>query len=207
MTDQRLDYYFTMTSPWAYLGHQKFIDMAGRHKLNVAYHPVNLGMVFPETGGLPLAKRHPARQAYRFLELQRWRDKRAVAINLKPKHFPMNPMLADCCVKALDAAGGDVPSFMAKLFEATFVHERDGADPATLEAVLNATGADGRAIVAAAQSPAIVAAYEAASRAAIELGIFGSPTYVRDGELFWGQDRLELLEDAIMSGRAGFRVP
>ncbi len=207
MPDHPIDYYFTMTSPWAYLGHQKFVDMAKRHGLDIRYHPVNLGMVFPETGGLPLAKRHPARQAYRLLELQRWRDKRGIAIKLKPKYFPMNPTLADCCVQALGAAGGDVPGFMARLFEATFAQERDGADAATLEALLTATGADGPALITAAQSAPVLAAYEAASRAAVERGIFGSPTYVRDGELFWGQDRLELLEDAIISGRAGFSVP
>ncbi|MBV1707266.1 MAG: 2-hydroxychromene-2-carboxylate isomerase [Hyphomicrobiales bacterium] len=207
MPDQNIDYYFSMTSPWAYLGHQKFVDMARRHGLRIIYHPVNLGMVFPETGGLPLAKRHPARQAYRLVELQRWREKRGVELQLKPKYFPMNPTLADCCVAALGAAGGDVPGFMARLFAATFAHERDGADAATLTGLLNETGADGPALVAVAGSAPALAAYEAASRAAVALGIFGSPTYVRDGELFWGQDRLELLEDAITSGRAGFRVP
>ncbi len=207
MPDQDLDYYFSMTSPWAYLGHKPFTDLARRHKLNIVYHPVNLGLLFPETGGLPLAKRHPARQAYRFLELQRWRDKRGVPLTLKPKFFPMNPMLADCCVQALAAAGGDAAGFMAKLFAATFAEERDGADPATLETLLTASGADGATILAAAQSVPARAAYEAASRAAVASGVFGSPTYVRDGELFWGQDRLDLLEDAIMAGRAGFRVP
>lgn len=207
MSDQNVDYYFSMTSPWAYLGHGHFVDLAQRHHLKINYHPVSLGLVFPETGGLPLAKRHPARQAYRFLELQRWRLKRGVPLNLKPKFFPMNPTLADCCVRALDAAGGDVPGFMAKLFAATFAEERDGADAATLLAMLDASGADGKAIVTAAQSEPVRATYEAESHAAAASGIFGSPTFVRDGEFFWGQDRLELLEDAVASGRAGFRVP
>lgn len=207
MPEQQLDYYFTMTSPWAYFGHRHFIELAERHHLKINFHPLNLGLVFPETGGLPLAKRHPARQAYRFLELQRWRLKRGVPLNLMPKFFPMNPALADCSVVALVAAGGDVPGFMARMFAATFAEERDGADPATIEAVLTASGANGKAMLAAAQSEPVRIAYEAASHAAVARGIFGSPTYVRDGELFWGQDRLDLLEDAIISGRAGFKVP
>ena len=73
-----LDYYFSLLSPWAYIGHASLMDIVGRHGLTVNYKPVALVQVFADTGGLPLPKRHPARQRYRMFELQRWREKRGL---------------------------------------------------------------------------------------------------------------------------------
>ena len=74
-----ITYYFSLLSPWAYLGHAEFGRIAQRHDLTIDYRPVNLMTLFPETGGLPLPKRHPSRQRYRLLELQRWREARDVS--------------------------------------------------------------------------------------------------------------------------------
>ena len=71
-----IDYYFSLVSPWAFIGHAAFMEIARRHELDINYKPVFLGRVFAETGGLPLDKRHPVRQRYRLVELQRWREKR-----------------------------------------------------------------------------------------------------------------------------------
>ena len=70
---RKIDVYFSMPSPWTYLGHDRFQEIARRHDAEVAYRPVNLATVVAETGGLPLAQRHVARQNYRLVELQRWR--------------------------------------------------------------------------------------------------------------------------------------
>ena len=83
-----IDYYFTLASPWAFLGHRPFVDLAKAHGVTIRYRPVDLGEVFPHTGGLPLPKRHPARQRYRILELQRWREARGIALKIQPKHWP-----------------------------------------------------------------------------------------------------------------------
>jgi 2-hydroxychromene-2-carboxylate isomerase len=69
-----VDYYFTLLSPWAYIGHACFMDIVRRHGVTVNCKPVALAQVFADTGGLPLPKRHPARQRYRMFELQRWRE-------------------------------------------------------------------------------------------------------------------------------------
>src|SRR5438105_15729962 len=84
-----IDYWFTLASPWAFLGHQAFLDLAKAQNVTVRYKPVPLGEVFPHTGGLPLPKRHPARQRYRILELQRWREARGIALKIHPKHWPL----------------------------------------------------------------------------------------------------------------------
>src|SRR4026209_2526044 len=84
-----IDYWFSLVSPWAFLGHQAFLDIAKQHGLTVRFKPVELSEVFPPPGGLPLPKRHPARQRYRILELQRWREARGVALKIHPKHWPL----------------------------------------------------------------------------------------------------------------------
>ncbi len=91
----QIDYYFSFPSPWAYIGHAAFEDVAKTFGCSVVYKPVMLGDLFAETGGLPLAKRHPVRQRYRMIELQRWRDKRGLSFSLRPKHWPFDPKRSD----------------------------------------------------------------------------------------------------------------
>ncbi len=109
---RQIDYYFSMASPWAYIGHALFQNLATSHGCKVAYKPVFLGELFAETGGLPLAKRHPARQRYRMMELQRWREKRGLNFHLQPQHWPFDPKPADGVVVAAIEAGLDPEPFM-----------------------------------------------------------------------------------------------
>jgi len=81
---RQVDYYFSFSSPWAYIGHKAFRDVVSTYGLKVNHKPVVLGELFSETGGLPLVKRHPVRQRYRMMELQRWRDKRGLSFHLQP---------------------------------------------------------------------------------------------------------------------------
>lgn len=196
-----IDYFFTCVSPWSYLGHDLFVDLARRHGASIRYRPVNLAVVFPETGGLPLAKRAPARQRYRLVELRRWREKRGLPLNLQPAHFPTDATLADRAVLAIAAAGGDPADFLRRVFRAVWAHDRDIADAHVLEGLLADAGHDARAMLAAARSEDITAAYAANAREAIDRSVFGAPTYVLNGEPFWGQDRLDLLADALEQGR------
>lgn len=200
----QIDYWFTVVSPWAYLGHEAFRAIARRHAARVRYRPVNLGVVFPETGGLPLAKRHPARQRYRLVELQRWREKRGIPLNLRPAHFPVDPTRADRTVIALAESGGEPGDLALAFMRAVWVEDRDIADRATLEAIVAEAGHDAAALLSVADSAGVAALYEGNAAAAIAADVFGSPSYVRDGEVFWGQDRLELLDDALAAGRPAF---
>ncbi|WP_417670571.1 2-hydroxychromene-2-carboxylate isomerase [Roseibium sp.] len=199
-----IDYFYTHISPWAYLGHKAFQEIAGRHGASIRLRPVNLGGVFEQSGGLPLGKRHPARQAYRFIELQRWRDKRDLPLAFKPKFFPTDPGLADRCTIALQEVGGPAFDFSNAAFGSVWVHDQDIAGEAVIRALLKQVGAEDQAILDMAESSEIASIYARNQAEAIETGVIGSPCYVLNGEPFWGQDRLDLLDDALASGRSPY---
>lgn len=199
-----VEYYFGMNSPFAFLGHDTFMNMASELEFSIVYRPVKLGDVFAQTGGLPLPKRHPARQYYRLIELQRWREKRGLNFHIKPKFFPFDASLADRTVIAITEAGQDPAPFMALAFRSTWQQEEDLADEAVIIEDLEKAGMKGKALVESAMSDAIGDIYDNNTAVAIEKNCVGSPCYVLNGEPFWGQDRLELLGEAIKSGRDPF---
>jgi 2-hydroxychromene-2-carboxylate isomerase len=81
-----IDYYFSFVSLWSYIGSDAFQQLVERHDIEVAYKPIDLHAIFKAGGGLPVTQRPPQRQAYRFVEMQRWRDIRGIPLVLKPKH-------------------------------------------------------------------------------------------------------------------------
>ena len=199
---RRLDYFLSISSPWAYIGHPVLLDIAGRHGLDIVYKPVFLGNIFAETGGLPLPKRHPARQRYRYVELQRWRDKRGLSFNIRPKYWPFDVNLVDRVIIAIAMSGGDPgavrqPRLRGRLGTGAEPRRRDDAG-----AHGERSRHRGRApLLARARSEAAEHAYEQNFRDAVACDVFGSPSYVLDGEVFWGQDRLSFLEEALQTER------
>jgi 2-hydroxychromene-2-carboxylate isomerase len=202
---RQIDYYFSLQSPWAYIGHKLFREIAGAYDLKVNHKPVTLVDLFSETGGLPLLKRHPARQRYRMVELQRWRDKRGLNFHLQPANWPFNARLADGVVIAALEAGHDPDPFLRRAFPAVWEEQLNLSDPATLVKLADESGLPGKALVERSRSDEVSAAYEKNREEAVAADVFGSPVYVLDGEVFWGQDRIELLADALKSGRAPYR--
>jgi 2-hydroxychromene-2-carboxylate isomerase len=200
-----VEYYFSLASPWAYIGHSLFMDIAGRHGLEVNHKPIALGRVFAQTGGQPLPQRHPARQRYRMVELQRWRERRGLEFNLKPKFWPFDVALADRFVIAIAAARKDPDAFLRRAFAGVWEDDRNLADPLVLAELAEAAGLDSTSLVAAAQGDMTEALYGLNLENAVAKDVFGSPAYVLDGEVFWGQDRLELLDAALTSGRGPYR--
>ncbi|MCG6122202.1 MAG: 2-hydroxychromene-2-carboxylate isomerase [Microvirga sp.] len=199
-----VDYYFSSSSPWAFIGHDAFMEIAQRHGLKVNYKPVSLSRIFRETGGLPLAERPPVRRRYRLVELQRWRDRRGLHFNIKPKYVPFDPTLSDCVIVALVAEGADPEGFLRLVFEGVWVDERDLARDDVVADLLAEAGHDAQAVLAAARSSTAEAIYALNLQSALAADVFGAPAYVLDGEVFWGQDRLALLDDALSSGRAAY---
>src|SRR3984885_13791352 len=190
---RQVDYYFSLPSPWAYIGHAAFQEVVSTYGLKVNYKPVLLIDLFSESGGLPLGKRHPVRQRYRLLDLQRWREKRGLNFHLKPTHVPFSGRLADGVVIAAIEAGHDPDAFLRRAFAAVWEDQLNLADPATLVKLADDCGLPGRQLVERSGSEAITAAYEQNRQEALAADVFGSPAYVLDGEVFWGQDRIELL--------------
>jgi len=203
---RHVDYYFSFASPFSCLGHREFIAVAGKHDLAVRYRPVALSEIFPQSGGLPLAKRHPLRQRYRLLELQRWRERRQVPLQLHPKYWPFDPALADRVVVALAAEAQPVENFLPGAFAAVYENDQNLGDETVIGALLGEAGFDDGGVLQHAKSDACGAAYAANVTAALAAGVFGAPSYVLDGELFWGQDRIELLDSALTSGREAYRA-
>lgn len=196
MSTPTVDYYFAPQSPWSYLGHQRFWDIAKAQGAAVRVLPVDLGgKVFPVSGGLPLAKRAPQRQAYRLLELKRFSEWLHAPLNVQPKYFPVHGDDAARLIIAVDLQDGTEAAMRLALavMRAVWAEERNIADEATLTALLAECGLPA-ARADEAQSQAVQERYEAGSQQAIDAGVFGAPSYVIDGEIFWGQDRLDFVE-------------
>ena len=196
--DKLIDYYMTPISPYVYLGHERFVAIARRHGATIAVKPINLGLVFPVSGGVPLSKRAPQRQAYRLVELTRWSRYLQVPLNLHPAHFPVSADLASRFLLAALERSTDAALDLALAFSrAVWTQDRDIADPATVHSLAAASGGDAATLAARAEAPDIATRYAALTQEAIDRGIVGAPTYVYAGELFWGQDRLDFLDRAL----------
>jgi 2-hydroxychromene-2-carboxylate isomerase len=191
---QTVDYYFATISPYAYLGHDRFLAIAQKHGAAVAVKPINLGEVFPVSGGLPLSKRAPQRQAYRLVELRRWSQFLGKPMVVQPRFFPVNGDLAAYWILAAgDLGATQALSLAGAVGRAIWEQERNVADAATMQAIADECGLP-KALEARAQAPEIAEKYAALTQEAIARGVFGAPTYIVAGELFWGQDRLDFLD-------------
>jgi 2-hydroxychromene-2-carboxylate isomerase len=194
-----VDYYMTPVSPFAYMGHERFREICRQHGAAVHLRVMDLGKVFPVSGGLPLKDRPPQRRAYRMMELTRWREFLGVPLNLEPKYFPVSSEPAATLILAvLKRYGGESALDIAgDCLRAVWAEERDISAPATLREIATARGLDADALLAQASSAEIAAVYIMHSQEAIARGVFGAPTYVLNDELFWGQDRLDFLDRAL----------
>ncbi len=192
-----IDYYFWMNSDWAYLGADRLEALARRQGAAIRHQPVDLPEVYARTGGILLGQRSPERQAYRVAELARWCRKLGIHVNPQPAHMCPDAGLASRIVIAAGQAGLPVAALYKAILKAEWCDERDISDEATLRAILREQGLDDVALLAAAARPDAEAAYRRNTDAAVAAGVFGSPAYVYRGELFWGQDRLDMLEEAV----------
>lgn len=199
-----IDYFLTSVSPWTYLGHDAARALAAKHGATLNVRPVNLAEMFKVSGQVPLSERAAVRQRYRLIELRRYAEMRGKKINLKPRFFPTNPALADLTICAIVAGGGDPFDYMGSVFAAVWADEQDIADEATLAALLTANGFDASAILNRAKLPEIAAIRARNTEDAIAADATGVPSFVLNGEPFWGQDRLDMLDRALSTGRAPF---
>jgi carboxymethylenebutenolidase len=175
--------------------------MAARHNATIAIRPVDFATVFPATGGLPLPKRSVQRQAYRMMELKRWREFLGLALTLQPKYFPAGERLAAGMVIALrDDRADQALALAGAVLRAVWAEERDINDRNTLLALADENGLDGKRLLAESEQDRYSEMIAADSQTAINRGVFGAPSYVYNDEVFWGQDRLDFLERALAKG-------
>ncbi len=194
-----VDYFMTPVSPWTYLGHERFRAICRQHDAQIHLRVMDLGKVFPASGGLALKDRAPQRRAYRLVELKRWREALGIPLTIEPKFFPVPAEAAATAVLAvLERHGTETALDVAHDFmRATWAEERNIADAGTLADILTARGLDAGALLAHAREAEVAARYIQHSQEAIARGVFGSPSYIYQDELFWGQDRLDFLDRAL----------
>lgn len=192
-----IDYYYSHISPWSFFGHRRLGDLAARHGLAIDCVPLGLAGVFSVSGGVPLLKRAPQRLAYRMWEMKRWPKILGIDINLEPAHFPVDDAPSAKIAGLAKRQGGDIFELSLGFLSAVWQEERDITDPETLIAIADAHGFDGRALYDDSLTEAGEQVLAENVRRANEAQVFGAPTYVFNGEPFWGQDRLDLLERAI----------
>lgn len=189
-----IDYYLATISPNCYFAGTRPAEIAERHGATIAYKPLDLMALFARTGGTPLPQRHPSRQAYRLAELARWGKTLGMAVNVKPAYFPTNPAPSSYAVIAAEkAGGGDMAALVAGVTRACWEEEKDIADDAVIRACLEGAGFDPGLADSGLLTGAMV--YEQNLEDAVNAGVFGVPFFVTDdGEEFFGQDRLEMLD-------------
>jgi 2-hydroxychromene-2-carboxylate isomerase len=199
-----LDYYFSTFSPYTHLAGTAPAELAARHGLAVRYKPLDILALFARTGGTPVAERHPSRQAYRLADLARQAKKRGMEINLRPLYYPANAAPSSYAIIAAqrdvaNGGGGDLAALVAAITRACWAEEKNIADDAVIRACLVEAGFDpglaDKGLFTAADE------YSRNLEEAVQAGVFGAPSWVTpEGQVFWGQDRLDDLE-AHLAGR------
>ena len=197
-----IDYYVSLNSPWTHLGAARIEAMAMAHGASMKVFPVDFGVIFAASGGLPLPKRSPQRQAYRFQELARWRDHLGIPIHVQPKFFPSSEALTAPCVIAVRETIGDQQAVKLahRILKAVWQDEKNPADSATLAELIREVGLDPDHVMKLGAEPRWTEMREADGKAALARNVFGAPSYVIGGDLFWGQDRLEFVERRLARG-------
>ena len=193
-----IDYYLSPISPWTYLGSTRFRKLAEKHNASVNLYLIDLGKVFPVSGGLPLPKRAPQRQAYRLQEMARFSSYLGQPLIAKPKHFPPSSSFAGPVMAAARASLLITDALRATeaIMTQLWAYDEDIGNADVLAAALTKAGFDGDALVndAKANIDDYAAEVDADTKQAISANVFGAPTFIVEGEVFWGQDRLDLLD-------------
>ena len=171
-----VNYYLAPQSPWTYLGHQRLMNMAQEAGAQVRVIPMDLGKVFPVSGGLPLGQRAPQRQAYRFVDLERFSKHLQLPVHLKPKFFPVAGDDAARLIIAADVHHGSVQAakLAGAVLSAVWTQERNIADTQTLTELLSENQLDA-ACLEVSRSAEVQKRYDANTQEAIDVGVLDHP--------------------------------
>ncbi|WP_246091730.1 2-hydroxychromene-2-carboxylate isomerase [Aliirhizobium smilacinae] len=187
-------YYHALSSPWAYLGWPQFKALIEKHDLDVVVRPTR---IVTENGGVPLRSRPQPRQDYHAVELDRWRKRLNMPLVLKPKYYPTNNEFSARMVIAADRLGLPSLELSHALLHALWSEELDVTQPDVRIDVANRIGLDGAKLQAMEDQPEIMQAWLDSHEEAGKRGVFGTPTWIYKDVLYWGQDRLSFLDEAL----------
>lgn len=189
-----VDFLFDVGSPTTYLAHKRMPGLVERTGAEVNYVPVLLGGVFKATGNAsPVTV--PAKGVWMGADMARFAKKFGVSLNMNP-HFPINTITM---MRMLAGLVGDArfPAVVDTLFDAMWKGRKNMGDPAVLAEVLTKAGFDAPALIALAETQAAKDALKANTEAAVARGVFGAPTFFVGDEMYFGQDRLDWVEEAV----------
>jgi len=195
-----LDFFYDFVCPYAYLASTGVEALAARTGARLVWRPFLLGGVFRALGTAddPNRALHPARARYNLLDMHRWAEHRAVPFRMPPGH-PRRTVLA--LRAALAAGDAALPAASQAIYRAYWAEGRDVEDPAVVAGALSAAGLDGPALVA--RAPDLKDELFRRTGEAVAAGVFGAPAFVVAGQLFWGQDRMDFAEAALLAHRKG----
>jgi 2-hydroxychromene-2-carboxylate isomerase len=189
--------YFSPQSGFAYLGHDRLTRIAAEHDATVLWRPVDIAKVFAESGTTSPAKQSPVRLAYRRMDMARCAEALGLPLNPVPPFWPVNTILAARMIIAAERSGADTAAYIGAVFRAIWTRDMDTSASETLMLLASELGIDGAKLAHIADGPETAETLERYTAAAVAAGVFGSPTYVIEGELFWGQDRLDFVADRL----------
>lgn len=195
-----LEFYLAPTSPWSYLATPRVREIVETHGLDLHLRPYDIFSVFQRNGTRPVGERPKPVQKNRLNELRRWSAYLDMPLNLQPKHFPVDPNPSGRMLAAVGGDAGKALDFAFAVMRACWAEERDISDEATLEAIADSCGLEGAALREAAAGDEVGARFQKNTENAIANDVFGAPTFLFEGELYWGQDRVDFLRRAVEAG-------
>jgi 2-hydroxychromene-2-carboxylate isomerase len=187
-----LEFWFEFGSTYSYLSASRIEDVTGAVGVPVSWRPFLLGPIFEEQGwdDSPFNV-YPAKGRYMWRDVERLCAKYGIPF-ARPSRFPRNGLLAArvACLASVEPEPW-LPDFARAVFRANFAEDREIEDTTEIQSILGSLGLSGADLVGEAQTPENKQRLRDQTRRAGELGIFGAPSFLVDGELFWGDDRLE----------------
>lgn len=198
-----IEYFYAAYSAFAYLGSERIAELAAGH--TIIHRPIDLGKVLERAGVIKFSKRTPAHVDYYFRrEIQRWSEYRNAPVMVgRPTYHDNDISLANCMLIAGIEAGLDIQPLAHAMLQSHWRDDSDLSNEAVLAGLGESLSLDSNSLLQAANTPEIRGIYTANTEDAIQRSVFGSPTYFVDGDMFYGQDRLELVEQALAKPFAG----
>ena len=196
---KEVDYYVSLASPYTYMGGRRLPEIIESTGATFHIKPVIGNQLLAATGGLPVPKRHPARLAYRLVELERWKRHWSIPMNIEPKFFPVDDGKAAHMVIAAQQLGQDAITLSNAFLACVWEAEQDISDLSVLITAADQASFDGQALAERIDADDVTATLQSNTDEAIEHEVFGMPWFIHDGVPYWGQDRIRFLTSALQA--------
>ena len=191
-----VEFYFDLGSPYSYLAYYRLLQMAEQQEIQIVYKPILLGGVFKATGNRSPIE-IPVKGAYSILDMQRWAEYYHIPMQMNP-HFPMNTLTLMRILTGVQLLHLEKFEQVLKLlFDAMFGTPQNLNEPTVLAEVLKPSGFSVEDIMSMVQSDVVKQKLITETEQAIQRGLFGAPTFFVGDEMYWGQDRLHFVEQAL----------